>query len=106
MSVYQTRERISSTEFLKWIWFLEWKATEEFDRKDFYLAQIAAEIVRGQVKKPKKIKLKDFLLDFKKEKAEPSKEQMQRSKKFWLGAVGVIGKKQNRQKRTVPKVKE
>ena len=48
----------------------EWEKTH---REDFYLAQIACEIRRGQVKNPNLVKLEAFLLKFvtKGAKAEP-----------------------------------
>lgn len=106
MSVNEAQESITSSEFVKWIWFLNWHATEDFNRQDFYLAQIAMEICRGQVKNPKKLKLQDFILNFQPKKNKFSEEQMMRSKRFWLGASGVIGNKKNLKKRKVPKAKE
>jgi hypothetical protein len=57
---------------------------EERDTKrDYYLAQIACEVRRGYVKDPKKVKVDDFLVHFKKQgpKAKDSKS-------IWMGALG------------------
>ncbi|MHA1344989.1 MAG: hypothetical protein ACTSO3_01180 [Candidatus Heimdallarchaeaceae archaeon] len=68
------------------------------------MAHIAATIERGYVKHPKKVKLKNHLLDFNRiqdksskpqlqKKKGLSKERMQKSKSFWKGLTGLIGKK-------------
>lgn len=104
----EAQATLTSTEFLKWVWFLDWKATEEFRREDFYLAQIAAEIVRGNVKHPKKIKLKNLLLDFtaKGRTRQTDEQRLQRSKDHWLGITGLRGDKKLRKKQPVPKSKK
>ena len=113
LTVQEAQAKITYTEFLKWVWYLNWRDTEEFNRQDFYLAQIAAEICKGQVKKPKKIKLKNFLLDFslkdskpKKVDPEEQKKRMTDSKRYWLGLTGVTGNKHLKKKRDLPKRKK
>lgn len=79
----------TSKQFLEWSIFLQ----EEECRtrhQDHYLAQIAAEIRRGNVdpNKVSKIKDKDFLLVF--ETEEPDQSSVEKnSKKYWLSALGV-----------------
>lgn len=70
------------------------------------MAQIAAEVRRGNAKNPKKVKLKHFLLEFtggkkvkrKKVKGgfkdeEPPDTRIHASKKFWKALVGLGRKK-------------
>lgn len=70
----------------------------------YYLAQVALEVRRVLHKKPKKIKLKDFLIPFKfkgqkvtgrqkKRTREVESKQLQNSKLFWLGHVFSAAKK-------------
>jgi hypothetical protein len=77
------------------MWYLDWKDTEEFNRQDFYLAQIAAAVERGYVKNPKKIKLKDKILKFRSDatKTKADKKKIQQSKDFWKRTVNLSGKK-------------
>lgn len=82
---------MTSTEFLDWIWYLDWKATEEFNRTDYYLANIAAQIEKGQVKYPQQVKLEHKLLKFtsapKPEKRD-KKRHIQNSKNYWMALCG------------------
>lgn len=80
----ELQTRIGYTEFLDWLTFLG-KEEERETKQDYYLAQIAAEVRRGQVKSPKSVKTKDFLLQMKKSDA-PDKAT---SKAIWAGALGV-----------------
>jgi len=71
---------------LKWIWFLDWKGTEEFNRQDFYLAQIAAEIERGQVRNPALVTIQRKILKFSsKTLPKDLEDKIQASKNFWVG---------------------
>ena len=96
-SISEAQDSISSTEFMKWIEFLRWKDTEEFNRQDFYLAQIAAVIQAGQVKNPRSVTIKSMMLDFakkkekvnRKEPLEIAEERMDQSKNFWLASMGI-----------------
>jgi hypothetical protein len=77
-------------------------ATEEFRREDYYLAQIAAQIERGQVKTPSRVTIQKKLLEFTSTKTvkEPVREldedeedlsdnpRVQTSKNFWMGLTG------------------
>lgn len=76
---------MTSTEFVKWVRFLEWRDVEEFRREDYYLAQIAAQIERGHVKNPSQVTIQRKLLKFTSQ--EPPKDagkQVQKSKAFWM----------------------
>ncbi len=83
---------------MKWIWFLNWKETEEFHREDYYLAQIAADVTRPHLKKGRFVSIKDKLLKFttSKQKGSPvmkdPETKMQQSKNFWRGLLGLAGK--------------
>jgi len=84
LTIGELRERITATEFLGWLQFLDWEERRE-TKQDYYLAQIAAETRRGNVKHPNRIKVKDLLLKF-----ENGKEgNCERSKSIWLNAVGL-----------------
>ena len=94
-TVQEVRQKTTSTEFVLWMEYLE-KDTNAFHREDYYLAQIAAEIRRSFVKKPKQVKLKDFLLKFvmqEKPKKLSIKERTKRMKQFWFFHVGLKDKK-------------
>jgi hypothetical protein len=106
-TVQEAQATLTSTDFLKWIWFLDWKSTEEFRREDYYMAQIAAAVERGHVKKPSSITLQRMLLKFKSNNKMPStmEGKLQNSKSFWLGITGLRGNKRNSKKRTLPKQK-
>jgi len=89
-TVQEAQETITSTEFLEWAKFLEWKDTEEFCRQDFYLAQIAAQIQRGQVKNPSSVTIQRKLLRFTFKERPKSKEvAIQRSKAYWKALTGI-----------------
>lgn len=102
MTVPVAMDSISSTHFLKWVWFLDWKATEEFDRRDYYDAQIAVAIERGMVKNPRAVTIKKRLIRFtrKADSKDDGQARMQKSKNFWMGAIQA-----NIQKRRLPKRK-
>ena len=78
-----------------WLKYLE-KDINDFHREDYYLAQIATEIRRSYVKRPKSVRLKDMLLKFTSNKKPVSKTERElhnkKSKAFWLSALG-FGKK-------------
>lgn len=69
---------------------------DEYDthREDIFMAQIAAEIRRGNVKYPKKVNIKDFLKPFMKPEKKISKKKMTKeeatakSKAIWFNLVG------------------
>lgn len=94
MTVQEAQSKISSSEFIEWLQFFEWEEFEEFSSEAFYLAQIAAEIRRGNVAKPKQIKVSDFLLKFEKlneaRKAVNTTDKQTKesaSKSFWKALV-------------------
>ena len=100
MPVDRCMDETTSTQFVMWIEYLnqEWNVPTKLD---LYLAQIATEIRRTILKDPRKPKVKDFILKFtdsnKKEQTSVSKvdakTKMERSKAFWLGALGIKRKK-------------
>lgn len=91
--------------------FLEWKDTEEFNRQDYYLAQIAAQVERGQVKNPSSVTVEGKLIKFVEKKDVEKKEETEEeqnkkvvvSKSFWLGATGVKKKEEKEKK---PKIRK
>jgi len=98
MSKQRCQAETTSSEFVKWIRYLD-DEVNAFHREDYYWAQIAAEIRRGNVKHPKNVKVGDFIMTFttttkkkaeKKEKAEGlSREaRIARSKSFWSALAG------------------
>jgi len=69
-----------------------------FHREDYYLAQIAAEIRRGNVKDPEKVSVEGMKLKFRltnevKKKPPPTCEQ---SKSFWKALIGFSKKQEKR----------
>lgn len=62
------------------------------DRADWYAMQIAAEVRRGLVKDPRRVKADDFRIRFQRQKPAPPvspEEQLRRSKAQWFAAVGM-----------------
>lgn len=74
----ELRGRITYSEFKEWLLFLELDTKE-----DYYLAQIAAEIRRANVKNPNTIKIKDFLIKYR----SASEEKTAKSKSAWAKAL-------------------
>lgn len=54
----------TSSEFTDWQEYIKWETANGFHRTDHYLAQIAAEIVKGRLKDPTKVSTKDFMISF------------------------------------------
>ena len=65
----------------------------DFHREDYYLAQIAAEIRRGVVKEPERVRVQDLLLHFSssddEKKVTSPLVKEQESVNFWFGLVGM-----------------
>lgn len=89
MSVARCKRETTSSQFIEWRVFLD-ELPNEFNPLYEYLAQIAAEIKRAWVKQKKKVKRKDFILQFRRVKVQqsaPSKAAIEHSKRSWLGVV-------------------
>lgn len=74
--------------------YFEWEVNNSFHREDHYFAQLTAEVVRGRCdsKSIKKVKESDYVLEFKRkdeEKPISREEKLHRSKRFWLGGLGI-----------------
>ena len=83
-------QQTTSTEFVMWKHYLSLEMNRP-SREDIYAAQIAAEIRRGNVKHPRKVKTKDFILKFQigpKKDKRSFVERLAASKRYWLGLVG------------------
>ncbi len=74
------------TEFLEWLEFLQWEE-KRHTKSDHYMAQIAAEIRRSNVKNPGRIKIQDFLFKWREASAVDSKAET--SKKAWASALKI-----------------
>lgn len=83
------QELTTATEFVEWIAYLDMDVNA-FHREDYYLAQIAAEVRRGRVKDPSRVRTEDLLIKFKFRSgwATPA-NNLETSKSFWLGSLGV-----------------
>lgn len=81
----EVRQQMTYTEFLDWLTFLSMEE-ERHTKQEFYLAQIAAEVRRGHVKHPAKVKMTDFLM---KSKAAPSTSVRPNSKSIWASHLGI-----------------
>lgn len=82
---------ISATEFEDWKVILR-ERVNEHDALHYYLAQIACEVRRSYIKRPNRVKLKQFLLTFKVPKVErklSGKQRIARSKAAWGSILGV-----------------
>lgn len=92
MSLRRVKRETTSREFVRWKVLIE-REWDEPTRLEYYLAQIATEIHRSHVKNPKRIKIEDKILDFKRKvKAAPEEldpeERMARSKAHWYAFLG------------------
>lgn len=82
--VGELKTRMAYSEYIDWLNFLS-KEEERDTKQDYYLAQIAAEVRRGQVKHPNKIHVKDFLVKM----VTQAQAKAAKSKQIWAGAVGI-----------------
>jgi len=85
--VEELKGRVTYTEFLEWLEFLEWDH-KHHAKADHYLAQIAAEIRRANVKSPARIKVQDFLFEWK-EVPAGAEDRCMASKKAWASALRI-----------------
>ena len=88
-------ERITFTEFLEWIQFLEQEEWHKRTKLEYYLAQIAAEMRRSTLvaADAKKVKISDYLLSFGEQTGADPEERIKHSKQTWASILGVnIGK--------------
>lgn len=101
MSVQKCKRETTSSEFIKWIVYLdmmEEKKLTTITPDQYYLAQIA-QVIAQTVSSKKTIRLKQFLIPFalkKKEKRDKklsAKEKLKRIKASWFAAVGLNRKK-------------
>ena len=91
MPVQQAQARITSREFLEWRVYLE-REQSQATVDHYYLAQIAAEVRRGWVRKPKSVKLQDFILKTEQQQAATTTSQQVRteqSRAMWLAVCKV-----------------
>lgn len=101
-SLSEAQQKVASSELILWKAYFEWKI-HSFHREDYHAALIASEIARVLSKKPKSIKLEQYLLRFEKKAgkekmtAETIETRSSRSKMFWLAIAGV-SKKQKKKK--------
>ena len=77
---------MTHTEFLEWLEFLQWEEKQHV-KCDYYMAQIAAEVRRSNVKSPGRIKVQDFLFKWRGVTAVESKSIA--SKKAWASALKI-----------------
>lgn len=80
--ISELQREISSRKFTEWKAFFEWEDTHQ-TKEDFYAAQIAAEVRRSYVKKPKTIKTKNFLLPVPQTMTQKQKHYLEQSKQRW-----------------------
>ena len=86
--VEELAERITFTEFLDWIAYLDWEERTP-SKQDLYLAAMTAEVRRSWVKNPKSVKAKDFLF----ERLPATDPKVQKSKSSWATALKMDLKK-------------
>ena len=103
MSLDRVKMETSASQFGFWMEFLEWE-TNAFDKTCYYLAQIAAEIRRPNVRKGAVVKIEDFIMKFMHKKVvESAPEDIQtktnKVKQFFFGLTGLTNKSKKRKKR-------
>ncbi len=80
MSVQRAQFEITSSEFVEWIVFLNQEEVKR-TKQDFYLTSIATEVRRSYVKYPKKVKMKDLFITYRKKFSV--KEKANQAKAFF-----------------------
>ncbi len=74
------------------MWYLD-HVVNDFNPLHYYLASVAAEVRRGYVKDPDRVKVEDLLLKFISKEVKPVKkswkERERDSMNAWFGAVGL-----------------
>lgn len=78
------QDKLTYREFIEWLIFLQIEDNRE-TKMDYYLAQIAAEVRRGQAKNPKLVKVKDFIVQF----MTPQQSKAKYSKDTWAALLKV-----------------
>ncbi len=83
---------MTQRQFVTWVAWLrvQW---DRPDRTDGYLMQVAAEVRRGHVKNPRKVKLEDFRLKYdggssRKKPAMTKEQATAMSKAVWMARLG------------------
>jgi hypothetical protein len=84
--VAELRSRITYSEFTDWLIYLQREQEREI-KYEYALAQIAAEVRRGNVMKPNRIKTMDFLI-----KIGAPEPLVSKSKQVWFAALNLPGK--------------
>lgn len=98
MSVQRAQFEITSSEFVEWVVFLNEEETKR-TKQDFYLASIAAEIRKGNVKHPRKVKISHLFITYVKKKVKMTmKEKAAEAKKFFGALLASPKKKKNTRK--------
>jgi hypothetical protein len=99
----EVKMQTSASQFVLWMEYLEWEVNA-FDRTCYYLAQIAAEIRRPNVKRGVVVNIKDFLLKFVHERQQKpaisarERVKVDRQKHFFFGLTGLLGKGKKKRK--------
>ncbi len=93
----QARAEITSSEFVDWIAFFDLELNE-FNRQDYFLANIAKEVCRTRAKHPEKVTIKSFLLKFGEKKVvkikpETREQSAAKAKSFFGLPLNLIRKK-------------
>ena len=91
MPVQEVQAKTTSAEFVMWMAYLEQDQTDH-RREDYYMAQVAAEIRRGNSKKPQKIRVDDFLLKYSKKKERQSTDEQKNIFKGIARALQIMRK--------------
>lgn len=95
----ELQERMSSEEFVEWVIYLD-RDMNVPSRSDHYLMQVAAQVMRGQVKNPNSVDTSDFRLNFKLASEVRAKVvSVAQSKQFWFGLTAATGRKKPRKKK-------
>jgi len=86
LPLQEVQQKTTSTEFIEWKKYLK-EEPNDFHREDYYLAQIAAEIRRGNIKNPRSLKLTDMLIPF----VDKSSDAIQNKQRKESGARQFFG---------------
>lgn len=85
VTVRELKEKITVTEFLDWVAFLDWE-DQRTTMDQHYIAQLTAVVRQHHVKSPNSVKPSDFILRL---VTDSDLRRMKNSKSAWLMGTGV-----------------
>ncbi|MCP4566474.1 MAG: hypothetical protein GY841_02705 [FCB group bacterium] len=94
MTVQECKRRHTHKEYIEWLAYWEMEANA-FNPDRYYMAQVAAEVRRGNSKKPLSVKTEQLLIKFETKGGPPkrmTKAEVESQKAAWGAIVGGVKK--------------